>query len=303
MHQKTAVQLMREAAVVLSLGGGFEAYFKQKRDGSIYDEQMPVMAEVAKFCRARQALCHHQVAVPQVALLYSTAAISRTSPNVYAPRGAMNDMNGVLQALLECQYSVEVLSEHHLKGHMQDYPLIVIPDWEYLEPAFIKELIDYAKQGGHLFLIGPKIKALFPAGLGHGEYKGLIGTKETNFGTDYFKAPTAKKREEFKGIIQTRLFPKPMVEVKGSPDVDVMLARQNGRLQVNLVNTSGPHKTAPIINSIAPVGPLEVLIRAEKRPEKVTLEPDGKALAFKYGKGAIRLTVPKVAIHEVVVVE
>ena len=28
---------------------------QQKRDGSIHDEQMPVMAKVAKFCRARQA--------------------------------------------------------------------------------------------------------------------------------------------------------------------------------------------------------------------------------------------------------
>ncbi|MBM3892685.1 MAG: hypothetical protein FJ388_26500, partial [Verrucomicrobia bacterium] len=70
--QKTAVQLQREAAVVLAMGGGFQAYFKQKRDGSIYDEQMPVMAEVAKFCRARQAICHHAQAVPQVGLLLST---------------------------------------------------------------------------------------------------------------------------------------------------------------------------------------------------------------------------------------
>ena len=72
--QKSAVQLQREAAVVLALGGGFQAYYKQKRDGSIYDEQMPVMAEVAKFCRARQAICHHAEMVPQVALLFSTAA-------------------------------------------------------------------------------------------------------------------------------------------------------------------------------------------------------------------------------------
>ena len=56
--RKPPSQLQREAAVVLALGGGFQAYFKQKRDGSIYDEQMPVMAEVAKFCRARQSICH-----------------------------------------------------------------------------------------------------------------------------------------------------------------------------------------------------------------------------------------------------
>ncbi len=85
-RQKTAVQLQREAAVVLALGGGFQAYFKQKRDGSIYDEQMPVMAEVAKFCRARQAVCHHAEAVPQVALLFSTAAHYRKNQRAVLAR-------------------------------------------------------------------------------------------------------------------------------------------------------------------------------------------------------------------------
>ena len=58
--QKSAVQLQREAAVVLAMGGGFQAYFKQKRDGSVFDERVPVMAEVAKFCRARQAVCRQR---------------------------------------------------------------------------------------------------------------------------------------------------------------------------------------------------------------------------------------------------
>ena len=66
-RQKTAVQLQREAAVVLALGGGFQAYFTQNRDGSVRLEEMPVMAEVAKFCRERQATCHHSEMVPQVA--------------------------------------------------------------------------------------------------------------------------------------------------------------------------------------------------------------------------------------------
>jgi len=80
------VQLQREAAVVLALGGGFEAYYKQKRDGSISPSRCPVMAEVAKFCRARQAVCHHAEAVPQVALLYSTAAHYRKVNGLFFPR-------------------------------------------------------------------------------------------------------------------------------------------------------------------------------------------------------------------------
>ncbi len=106
-NQKTAVQLQREAAVVLALGGGFQAYFTQKRDGSIREERVPVMAEVAKFCRARQALCHHATQVPQVALLFSTAAHYRKSNGLFARDLAR--MSGTLQALLESQQSVELL--------------------------------------------------------------------------------------------------------------------------------------------------------------------------------------------------
>ena len=158
------MQLQREAAVVLALGGGFQAYYKQKRDGSIFDEQMPVMAEVAKFCRARQALCHHAEAVPQVALLFSTAAHYRKINGLFSRDNARLD--GVLQALLESQQSVEVLAEHHLAGRLAEYPLIVVPEWEYLEPQFQSDLVAYVKAGGNLLLIGPKTAALFAAELG-----------------------------------------------------------------------------------------------------------------------------------------
>jgi hypothetical protein len=158
-RQKTAVQLQREAAVVLALGGGFQAYHKQKRDGSIFDEQMPVMADVARFCRARQPFCQHAVQVPQVALLYSTAAHYRRVNGLFSRDLAR--INGVLQALLESQQSVEVLGEHHLEGRLQEYPLIVIPEWEYLERSFKSKLVNYVKEGGNLLLISPRSAALF----------------------------------------------------------------------------------------------------------------------------------------------
>ena len=160
---KTARQLQQEAAVVLAQGGGFQAYFQQKRDGSIHEWQMNVMAEVARFCRERQAFCHRQRIVPQVALLYSRAAHYRTSPKLFAPWGspAIQGLRGVLQSLLDNQYPVEIVNEHHLAGRMSRWPLIVIPEWEYLEPAFQSELADYVRAGGQLLLVGPGPMALF----------------------------------------------------------------------------------------------------------------------------------------------
>ena len=122
------------------------------------------MAEVAKFCRARQALCHRAVQVPQVAILFSTAAHYRKSNGLFSRDLAR--INGALQALLEGQQSVEIQGEHHLTGRMAEYPLIVVPEWEYLEPQFKEELTAYVKGGGNLLLIGPGTAALFATELG-----------------------------------------------------------------------------------------------------------------------------------------
>jgi hypothetical protein len=96
---------------------------------------------------------------------------------------------------------------------------------------------------------------------------------------------------------------KPMVSVTGSSDVDVCLMRKQGKLLVNLVNTSGPHQTEPIQETIQPVGPLAVTLRLAAKPAKVTLEPGGQPLAFEYRDGEAKLTVPQLDIHRIIVVE
>jgi hypothetical protein len=360
-HQKTTVQLQREAAVVVALGGGFQAYFKQKRDGSIYDEQMPVMAEVAKFCRARQAVCHRAVPVPQVALLFSTAAHYRRTNGLFSRE--LSRLSGALQALLEGQQSVEVLGEHHLSGRMAEYPLIVVPEWEYLEPNFKSELVAYVNGGGNLLLIGPLTAALFQAELGatlagepradatvfltHGSARtafksrmqpaqlrppaqpfgqlqatdapsapaypgasitplgrGKVAATYCTLGQAYLATRNEGLRRFLNDLVR-QLFPRPLVEVQGSADVDVAVTRSGGRLAVNLVNTAGPHadRKSPIHDAIPPVGPLQITIRAAQPPAQITLEPGGQPLVFEHRDGQTRLTLPKLEIHSVVVVQ
>lgn len=356
--QKTAVQLQREAAVVLALGGGFQAYFQQKRDGSINDDDMPVMAEVARFCRERQAICHHAEAVPQIALLFSTAAHYRMINGLFSRNNSR--IGGVLNALLDSQHSVEIAAEHHLAGRMAEYPLIVVPEWQYLEPKFKADLVAYARDGGNLLLIGPRCAAMFEpeldvqleggakpgslflesggalrpvtgdrqavklgaraiavgamfatndgaspaqpaatiATLGHGK----IAATYFSFGGSYTKEPNEAARVFLDALVR-RLFPTPLVEVTGSHEVDVCVARHRGKLLVNLVNTAGPHRTQPILETIPPVGPLTVSIRAARKPARVTLEPGGRPLSHEYQSGRIRLTLPALAIHEIVAVQ
>jgi hypothetical protein len=163
-NQKSAVQLEREAALVLAQGGGFASYYGQRRDGSVSLEHLPVIAEVAKFCRARQPFCQGAVPVPQIALLYSTASHYREMNGLF-PRD-LSRLSGTLQALVEGQQVVDVVSEHHLAGRMSQYPLILVAECDYLEPAFKDELLAYARGGGRLLVIGPQAASLFKAELG-----------------------------------------------------------------------------------------------------------------------------------------
>ena len=162
--QKPALQLMQEAAVVLALGGGYQAYFKQDRDGAVRDmAEMDVMAEVARFCRDRQPYCHRSAALPQIALLYSTAGHYRESPRLFHWAGShgVAVLRKALAVILQKHYGVQILSEHHLKGEMSRWPVVIVPGWKHLEPDFRDELAAYAKNGGNLLLIGPGPARLF----------------------------------------------------------------------------------------------------------------------------------------------
>jgi len=361
---KSAVQLQQEAAVVLALGGGFQAYFQQKKDGSVALRQMRTMAETAAFCRAREPFCHRAEPVPQIALLYSAPAYYRANPRLFAPWGGeLLPMQGILQSLLDSQYAVEVLSEFQLT-ELEDYPLLVVPEWEGLEEAFASRLLEYAGNGGSVLLIGPgpagqfeealnlrqaaprsagkekiwleaaggmaglytrvrrvvpgegvrvigrlfddndSIGAAAPAATVTRCGSGLIGAVHFDYGERYVNGMTPVARDFLREVVR-ELFPDPVVTVEGSRQVDVAVGRLNGRLTVNLVNTAGPHANPKVYvyDEIPALGPLRIRIRTDAPPSRIVQEPGGRELPFVYADGTVRLTLDRLPIHEILVVE
>ena len=302
--QKSAAQLQRETAVVLALGGGFQAYFKQNRDGSIHDEQMPVMGEVAAFCRARQAVCHRAQPIPQIGLLLSQAGHYRRLSGLF--NRDLDVVADPLQALLDSRLAVDVVGEHQVAGRMKDWPLLVVPEWDTLAPGCRDDLVAYVRDGGHLLLIGPGPAALFAAELGSSTNgtpvalgRGRLAALPASFSRDYKgRAGGEAARTVLAGLVR-QLFPHPLVEVTGEGFVDVCPARQGDRLLVHLVNTTGPHETESIQDSVPAIGPLQVAVRLDHRPAAVTLEPGSRQVAFDWQDGAVRVTVPKLEIHEI----
>ena len=358
-RQKSAIQLEREAAVVMAQGGGFQPYYNQRRDGSVPEEHLPVIAEVAKFCRARQPFCEGATAVPQIAFLYSTASHYREINGLF--NRDLSRLSGTLQALVESQQTVDLMGEHVLTQRMGDYPLIMVGECDSLEPSFKQQLVRYVANGGNLLAIGPQAASLFaseldvtleaaqrdPRYLASGEElvptrdltqmpklgtrakafgllhatkdatsaaqpaasvtplgKGRIAATYFSFSRGYLESRSPKMRA-FLNDLTRQLFPNPIVEIRGSQDVDVSVSRLQGRLAVNLVNTSGAHwdPKKPLFDTIAPVGPLELAIRTPKKPAKITLQPEGEPLVFEYQNGVAKLSVPRLGIHSIVVVE
>lgn len=159
---KSAVQLQQEAAVVLAQGGGFQIYYQPTRAGWIDERNTRVMAQVARFCRARQAVSHQTEAVPGIGVVFSSTSLYTTANKMFGGWGAnTNPARGIVDALVANQYSVDVIPEWRLAELAGRYGLIVLPDWPNAGLAVKDTLTRYVRGGGKLLLVGAENAALF----------------------------------------------------------------------------------------------------------------------------------------------
>lgn len=363
---KSVPQICQEAAQVLAMGGAFQVYFNQNRDASIRVRNVPVLAEVGRFCRARQFL-HRSVPKPQVALLYSREALARLAKNLYNPSDAeIGPFKGILTALMDAGHSVEIRSEHHLPdaAAMARFPVIVVPEWDFLDEAFRKNLVAYAEGGGNLLVLGTESTRLFAPQLGvrpdtAARFTGtfcfnadLTGRREQvscltaarlpfsvaatgvetlgaayrfedtrertgalatvrplgrgriaglylNLGESYFNRRSHDLRDLLDGL-NRRLYT-PAVRVEGTHLAHVVLAEQDGRTLVNLLNVAGAHdaKNTFAYDEIPPLRNLTVRLAATRKPSAVVLLPENKPLPFAWKAGEVVVTVPELHLHEV----
>ncbi|MBN1791378.1 MAG: hypothetical protein JW830_12830 [Bacteroidales bacterium] len=171
MSVKSALQLKQEAAEIIAMGGGVQFYFQQNRDLSLKPWLAYLLSDVGKFCRERQTYCHKAVPISQAALLYPSLSYQKSSPVPYSR--SLNMLQGTLNALLDGQLAVEVMMEHHLSDRMNQYPLIIIPECDYLDPSFLEELRTYTLSGGNLLIIGTETAKMFKDELNIRSFTGI----------------------------------------------------------------------------------------------------------------------------------
>ena len=158
---KDPVQILQEAAMVVSLGGGFQNYITQYRDGAPRMDQIRRMLPVAEFLRPRREWCFRGRARRQTAILLSTHDRHLESDSLFSRTGC--ERTAFLTSLFcDCGHSTEVVSEHHLTGRCADWPVLVVPELNFgLAPETVTELLDYAAGGGSLMLTGENTCRLF----------------------------------------------------------------------------------------------------------------------------------------------
>jgi hypothetical protein len=115
---------------------------------------------------------------------------------------------------------------------------------------------------------------------------------------------TGQADDAFADVL-AELLPDPIVQVRGSNQVDVSPRTLNGRLTIHLVNTSGPHAKPPAkgIAQIPPVGPLTVTVRLPSAPGSIVQQPEGRSLAVAWRDNRATVTLPKLDLYSILVVE
>ena len=162
---KMVQQLQQEAATIIALGGGYQSVSNQKLDGSVIEWQLALMAEVGRFCRERERYCHRAHLVPQVGLLYSSSAFYRKATKLFGSTGEVDGLVGIMNSLLDSQNSVSILLEEQVAELANEFPLIVVPEWDYLPQLVIDQLLAYVAAGGRLLVVGARSLAPFERAL------------------------------------------------------------------------------------------------------------------------------------------
>ena len=141
--------------MVVTQGGGYQMYINQNRDGSAVKTKTSTYRQVAEFMHKRREL-YGKLPVAQIGILYSAASRYEEKAEdayVYNPPHVSDAIKGVLHAVLDARYTADIVLEHQLE-RLSAYEMVIVPEWKHLPIATEDSLMEYARNGGNLIVIG-----------------------------------------------------------------------------------------------------------------------------------------------------
>ncbi len=220
--------------------------------------------------------------------------------------------------LLNSQYSVQLLQEHHLQNSLANYPVLVISEWKKLQPEFVIKIESYVREGGKVLAIGDKhiftnslpetvststdnIAKLPVRMQAYG--KGMIACIDDNISLKYAKTGNDTLRQAVAGVLKS-LFPNPKIAVTGSTKVHVTINKKNRTTLVHLINVDDHFDTLPNnqLDFKLPTitSPLSVSVKMAAKPLSVKMQPGNIVVPFTYANGTVKFNVNGVDVYSIV---
>ena len=300
---KHPIQLMQEAATVLSLGGGFSVYVTQKPDGSPRTERVLELKPLADFVHEREKWTFGGEPRKQVAVFLSAYDRYRSIKGLFSRDGS-EPIVGLVNILCDAGRCVNIISEHDL-GEASEYPVIIIPSLQAgLAPETVDALTEYARRGGSLVLVGEKTAEIFALDQDTPDQtvsacgEGKLALIREDWGTQYTTGARYEHRMWLTGILD-EMYVADVKVAQSSGPLEVVDMVKDGKRLIQLINAGGQHHNVKVYTEdrIPPLTDIIIEIRAEKKPRAIRLQPEGRKLRFKWNDGVAHVEIPRLDIH------
>ena len=131
--------------------------------------------------------------------------------------------------------------------------------------------------------------------------KGMVAGIYADIGSSYLSNTSPVLRNFLSDIIK-KLFPDELVKVEGSHKLNVVPTIKDGKLLIQLINTSGDHSNSNVkgIDEIPSLLNLKISVLTPKKPVSVLLQPDRTKLKFDFINGRTTFILPEIKIHNII---
>ena len=324
---KSGCALCREAAGVIPLGGGFQIYNTQNRDGSVRLWEVHELKDISKFVRDREPFLKGSKPFSNIGVLYSDYDMRNKSDSLFYS-GGNDEVKGAVRLVLDSAYTCSILMDYMLTPeYLKNKNIIIAPEIKYMSDDIKNALFKFSEDGGNLIISGSESEKHRNISVPYksryiNQYarasdtdnlivktkhgKGNIIRIHYNIFEIYCNSPDFYVRNMLADIIN-ELNEDSFIEYKGQKFVDIVTAKKDDKLLINLTNTSGIYSEnrLRVYDEIQPMTDMQIIVKCGKEPLSVMVQPENIIPDYKYDSQTQKLTVKidKLDIHAVIVIE
>ena len=175
---KSVDALCREAAAVISLGGGFQIYNTQNRDGSVRLWEIHELRNISKFLRDREPFLKGCKPFSDIGVLYSDYDMRNKSDRLFYHPGGKDETKSAVRLILDSAHSCGILMDYMLTDeYLKDKKTIILPELKYVSEEIKGALLNFAENGGNIIISGYECCKLFEGSLGEIKISGVCEDK------------------------------------------------------------------------------------------------------------------------------